>query len=158
MGKLGTLVLTYPKIWKEELTTVAEAGEKAVMTFDAIRFTPAAGSNFAFQIQIIPVGDQRATAYDIKAQLVQNGRGELTNSVEGALNIREFKGSNVVAGAFRVTDKRWINTPPPAGEFKYLTQGVAKLGPLILSFRLVANDLDVEPLALELVKSARIDK
>jgi hypothetical protein len=158
MGKLGNLVLQFPLDWQQALIQVQEGTTNAIMTMDAIQFGPTNGSNFALLIELIPVGEQRAAAFDVKTQLRLNGQGELSNTVETSLNLQEFKGSNTAGAWFHITDRRWVSTNPPPGEFKFLTQSYARLGPLILSCRLVANDPAIEPLALDVLKSARIDK
>lgn len=161
MGKLGTLNLTFPRDWNERSMLLNEGTTNLVMTFDAIQFTRTNQSAFEFVVELIPVAQINPLnpGIPLKSVLFERGQGELTNSVETKLDIKEFKTSAGRAWYFRVTDKRWANQPPPPGECKYLTQGYAECGPLVLSFHLVSNQPEAdEPPAFQIIKDARITK
>ena len=158
MGAPGWLTFTYPATWKEELIRLREYQTNRSSTYDAIKFTPTNSESCVFLVELVPVNQTNAAHVDLKQLLLAQGRGELTNSVETALEIRDVKGGETSGCYFRVTDRRWNNTPPPSGEFKYLTQGYARLGSMVLSFRLVADDAASETEALEVIRTARITK
>jgi hypothetical protein len=158
IGAPGSLTFSYPATWKEELIRVREYQTNRSSTYDAIKFTPTNSEACNFLIELVPVNQTNAARVDLKQLLLAQGRGELTNSVETALEIHDLKGGEASGCYFRVTDRRWNNTAPPPGEFKYLTQGYARLGPMVLSFRLVADDAASEAEALEVIRTARIIK
>jgi len=78
---------------------------------------------------------------------------ELPDAGEKGLEIKDFKESEVAGCYFYLTDMH-----PKPGEYKYLTQGLAQMNGVVLSFRVVSNRQNgVErPQALAMIKSARI--
>jgi hypothetical protein len=122
-----------------------------------LQFHPADGSGFAILVEIIPVDMEKARELNTRDALARPGQMELANSVEKELNIQDFKGEEAIGSYFTLTDKKLVNTAqPPPGEFKYVTQGCAKLEDLILSFRVVSNQPagDEKTAALEMIKTA----
>ena len=72
-------------------------------------------------------------------------------SVEGSLSLQDFQGSSGHGFYFRATDKA-----PPPGEWKYLTQGMVRTGPIALTFSILTNDGGeaTEKAALEMIRLA----
>ncbi len=72
-------------------------------------------------------------------------------SVEGTLRLQEFAGSSGRAVYFAATD-----SAPKPGEFKYLTQGIIRVGDIALAFTVLNNDGEdaVVNAALEALRSA----
>ena len=92
----------------------------------------------------------------LKALLLAQGTVQLANVVEKTIQLRDFKGAQATGSYFRLTDKKWALVSPPESEAKYLTQGCASVGPLVLSFRLLSNHPAIqESAALEVIKTAR---
>jgi hypothetical protein len=151
----GALYLTFPKTWRDSIVRVREKDK----LFDAVKFLPARGDEFAVMVEIINVGEANARKMDLKANLEKAGQLEVTNSVEQSLAIQELQGITSTGCYFTVTDKTWSAAAPKPGEYHYLTQGYAKLGGVILDFRLVSNRLPPEQQALfEMIKTARLVK
>ncbi len=125
---------------------------------DSVIFASPTNDNFQLMVEILNVGQAAAARLVIKDALLQAGQSELTNSLEKSLDLQEFQGPQVTACYFTVTDKRYKADHPAPGDFHYLTQGYAKLGTLILSFRLVSNELSPEKgQMLEMIKTARFE-
>ena len=60
---------------------------------------------------------------------------------------------------FVVTDKNRTIAALQPGQYLYLTQGYAKIGRVVLTFRLVSNHLSPEQeQMLEMIKTARFEK
>ena len=55
--------------------------------------------------------------------------------MEGALPIQEFKGTEGRGFYFSATDRA-----PVPGEYKYLTQGIIRVGEIALAFTVLTND------------------
>jgi hypothetical protein len=149
----GTLRLTFPNTWVDKARRIMEGREPV----NVIVLVPFAGNDFEISIEVRILGEAVTKNYDIRASLMQAGQMELTNCVEQSLDIQDFKGTEVKGSYYTVTDKRWINTQPEPGEYKYLTQGYAKLAGMVLKFRVISNRAPAEEKndALEMMKSAR---
>jgi hypothetical protein len=154
MGTNGVLYLTYPSSWSHSVKRVVNRGR----TVDAPFFAPANSNDFNLMIELPKVGeDHTPNLLMLKSTLATAGRAELTNAVEKEIKVIEME--SVTGCYFRLTDKRWVDKTPPAGEFKYLVRGYSAVGPFVLSFGLVSNDCERdEPPALEVIKSARFSK
>jgi hypothetical protein len=95
----------------------------------------------------------------IKSGLLKQAQDDLTNAVETNIVLKDFRGEQTVGSYFRITDKKWAVISPPEGEAKYMTEGYASVGPLILTFHLFSNrPVTQEPAALEVIKTARHSK
>ena len=151
----GNLFLTFPKTWKDSIFRMQD--EKSA--YDAVRFLPTDSKDFQMMIDFHHPPPELYAAMDLKAQLVKMGQGELTNSIEKSLDIREFSGPQINGYYFMVTDKNYNQIQPATNDFPYLTQGYAKLGGMIIGFRLVSDQLSpVSGQMLEMLKTARVEK
>jgi len=148
----GKVRLTFPNGWQESSERVTQLG----IPVQRFQFHPADGAGFAILLEIIPVDMDKARELDTREALARPGKMELSNSVEKELNIQDFKGEEATGSYFTLTDKKLADTAqPPPGEFKYVTQGCAKLEDLILSFRVVSNQPagEEKTAALEMIKT-----
>lgn len=152
----GVLRLTFPKTWIDSVKPVPEGRELV----NVIRFMPFGMGDFEVSIEVRNLGEPMTKAYDIKATLIQVGNLELTNCVEKSLDIHDFKGPEATGSYYTVTDKRWVEVQPGPGEYKYLTQGYAKLAGTVLKFRVVSNQPPGEETneALAMIKGARFTR
>jgi len=154
----GSLFLTFPKSWPDSLMRVRENNK----VLDAIRFLPPTGYEFAIMVEVINVGDANEEKLDIKAMralLETNVQVELTNFVEKSLDIHDFQGPQMNGCYFVATDRNRTIAAPQPGQYLFLTQGYAKIGRLVLSFRLVSDHLSPEQeQMLEMIKTARFEK
>jgi hypothetical protein len=151
----GNLYFTFPKSWVDKLARVQERGR----WFDSIQFYPRTDKEFELMVNVNNVGQSNADNLDIKAILERAGKGELTNAVEKSLDIHELQGPQITGCYFVVTDKNRTIAAPKPGQYLYLTQGYAKTGGLVLSFRLVSNRLVPEQeQMLEMIKTVRFER
>src|SRR5262249_25212763 len=143
--------VTFPTTWHVQDQPVVERQPDHTSTFDGLNFTPTNGEKFAFLIELVPV---KTNVPDAELKTLMETR--LPAGLPGEKpSIQELKTQ-------QGTGYYWVLTDPrptlPAGEFRYMTEGFAQLGPLLLSFRLVNDDHAAEAKALEVVRSARITK
>jgi hypothetical protein len=151
----GNLFLSFPASWRDALGRVSERGR----WFDSMQFRPKDGDAFALIVNVNNVGQTNVERLDIHAELQKAWEAQSTNAVEKSLEIHDLEGREVKACYFVMTDKNRTIAAPKQGEFLYLTQGYAKIGTLILSFRFVSNHLEAEQgQMLDMIKTARFVK
>jgi len=155
LGADGTLSLSYPPTWAAQNVHPVEREATRTSTFDGIQFTPTNGERCAFLIELMPVSPENRNRLDLKALLAAQIPKALSNSPPP---IQELKGEQASGYYFRLVDPKYTNAAPPPGEFKFGTEGFAKLGPLVLVFKMVNDDPASEPEALEVIRSAKIVK
>jgi len=141
-----SLELSVPAGWKDELQ--AKEGSTPATIF----FTPREGA--PFKVFVIPLGRARADATTSiqMRQSVQNAADKVKpRAVETILIAEEFKGASGPGYYFSATDRA-----PPAGEFKYLTQGMLLVGEVVVSFGVLTNDgqENVKEQAFSMLKGA----
>jgi hypothetical protein len=149
----GNLRLTFPSGWQISADQVKELG----VPVQRLQFHPSDDAGFAILLEIIPVDMEKARELNPRDALLRPGQMELANSVEKELNIQDFQGEEATGSYFTLTDKKLANTAqPPPGEYKYVTQGYAKLEDLILNFRIVSNQPagNEKTATLEMIKTA----
>ncbi len=153
---IGVLRLTFPKTWIDSPKRIMEGTEPV----NAIDFMSFNGSDFQVHVEVRNPGESIAKSFDIRASLMQAGSVELPDCVEQSLDIHDFKGPEASGAYYTVTDKRLVNAQPKAGEFKYLTQGYAKLAGTLLKFRVVSNQAPGEEIkdAVEMIRNARFTR
>lgn len=155
LPEVGTLHLAVPKTWRDSFKKTIEAGSRV----DELKFLPAEGSNFVVMVYAIHMLDAgKVREFDTKSVVVESVKEELKASVEKTPEVRNFSGPEVTGSYLTLTDKSISDNSPKAGEFKYLTHGYAKLGTLILSFRVLSNRPNGEEkaAAVEMVRTARL--
>jgi hypothetical protein len=152
-GTNGTLYLKFPAGWQENHQHVADGARSHELIF----FTSTNEWYFNFAMEVYPFGESYSTnRAQLKTRLLEQGTNALTNVVEKTVELRDFKGAQATGSYFRLTDKKWALVSPPESEAKYLTQGYASVGPLVLPFRLLSNHPTVQEAAvLEVIKTAR---
>jgi hypothetical protein len=91
----------------------------------------------------------------MRSEVVAAAKGAASQSVEGALPVQEIEGVDGAGFYFAATDRA-----PNPGEYKYLTQGVIRVGGISLAFTVLTND-GQEPVvrsALEMLRTAEYRK
>jgi len=156
LGERGTLVLAFPADWKDALPRIREVATNMTLTFDAIQFQPATGSNWSILIQLVPLNETNIAKLDIKALALERGQGLLAGAVETNPAVQELKGVEAQGYYFDVTDRQWTNASPPPGAVKYGMNGSARMGRLLLNFFVGTNDKDIEKQALDVISNARL--
>ena len=88
----------------------------------------------------------------IRSEVAAAAKSAASQSVEGVLPVQEIKGVDGGGFYFAATDRA-----PNPGEYKYLTQGVIRVGDISLAFTVLTNDgqESVVRSALEMLRTAR---
>ena len=144
----GQFVIQVPTDWKGE---VSQSGNRMPPT---ITFTPASGKPFhILRTAIWPATrDQQPQSRDQLRATVQRGVDSAkTQAVEKELRVVEFQGRSGPGFYFAATDRA-----PKPDEYKFLTQGVVRVGELSVTFTILTNDGQdaIVKQALDALKSA----
>lgn len=128
----GSIQLKVPKSWQDK---VSQPPNRLPPT---IVFIPKSGTSF--QILLTPIWAARPGIVmpgptEIKQNVERAADKAKSQSVEKDLPIKELKGGSIVGYYFSATDRA-----PKPGEFKYLTQGMLRLGEFVLTFTVLTND------------------
>jgi hypothetical protein len=149
----GTLHLTFPKAWND---FPRQFKQKDNSMLQMVQFHPPVGNDFAVIVEFESLAEDKSKDVNIKKLLTEAARLELPNSIEKSVEIHELKGTQIEGAYFTLTDKHLLLALPQPGEFKYLTQGYAKLHGLVLNFRVASNRFNSaeKQSAFEMIKSA----
>ena len=120
-----------------------------------ILFTPERG--YAFNVQLTPIwpASPDAVVPDMEqtGQEVQKAADDAkASAVDSTVSLHEIHGTSGDGYYFSITDR---DIKPD--EFKYLTQGMLRVGYLVVTFTIVSNDESGSPVvaALKMLKGAR---
>jgi hypothetical protein len=143
------LVLPVPDGWKEEIRAATANGPKSLY------FTPQKGSGFAVAVTPIVAmkdGSSIPDAAAIHGLVAASAQRLAPRAVEKQLTIKELVGPSCRGYYFFATDRA-----PPPGEWKYLTQGIVRIGAVDVEFDILTNDGEgaVGTAALEMIRHAR---
>lgn len=143
-GPVGWLELDIPRGWS---TSTERAPD-----FTTHRIEAGGDSGLILQISPIYPDDPRVWVEDTLAKIIASLS---KTSIENRLPIRKLAGPGCRASYVSASD-RTVDRPRE-GEFKYVDQGAANLGPLALTFTLLTNDPTgpERAQALEIVRFAR---
>jgi hypothetical protein len=144
----GELVLQEPGAWKSGLRRPAGNLPPTFL------FSPSSGAPFEVLVTaggFLQPGAQPMDAAALRNQVQAMAMGAEAKSVEKSLAVKELKGPAAFGFYFSATDKA-----PEAGEFKYLTQGAARVGGILVIFTILTNDGQeiVAEAALEMMRGA----
>ena len=128
----NSIQLKTPVSWKSEL----KDGPR--LPYATIAFRPLAGP--AFEILISPIvfsGSEvkSLSATDIRRRVLAGLEVVKSQAVESEVEVKELKGAAGPGYYYTVTDRA-----PKAGEYKYLTSGIVRVGNLAVSFTVLTND------------------
>ncbi len=128
----GSLKLAVPKSWKEELEQPSNRLPPTII------FTPKSGSTF--EILLTPMWPPRPdipmpNAEEIKQKVERAASSAKDQAVEKVIPLKEMKGTAGPGYYFSVTDRA-----PKPDEYKYMTQGIVRIGELITTFTILTND------------------
>ena len=128
----GSLQLQVPESWQE---IVRQAPNGLPPT---IVFTLENGASF--QMLLTPIYSMTKEMVlpkpgDIKMHLDFAAQAAKEQAVEKTIQIMELKGPSAIGYYFSATDR-----DPGAGEYKYMTQGMMRVGDLAPSFTILSND------------------
>jgi hypothetical protein len=133
--------LSVPQGWSD---TVTNSLVKPVVT---VRFSAEKGDDFAV---LMTFGRPEGTD-SVRADVERAARKLTGASEEGKADIKKLKGKQTEGYYFSFTDK--ASKP---GEWKYLTQGVVRIGGWQAAFTILSNDpsLKIKERGLDMVRSA----
>ena len=128
----GVFQLQVPRSWQEELRQPPRDYPPTIV------LTPKAGSSF--QILITPMfavreGMTMPSAARIKASVERAAENAKHQAVEKTVPVKELKGPAATGYYFSVTDRA-----PKPGEYKYMTQGILRVGAVTPTFTILTND------------------
>lgn len=143
----GSLRLQVPQSWQDELKQIKDLPPTIV-------FSPQRDP--AFQVMVTAIFPPRAdmalpTEKDVKEIVEKAAATAESQAVEGKLVVRELRGASAAGYYFAATDRA-----PKNGEYKYLTQGILRVGGCLLSFSVLTNDgsENVAPAALLMLQNS----
>ncbi len=147
----GHFVVQVPELWTDQLR---QPPNRLPPT---IQFRPASGKPFEVLITTIwPANKdlQPPTPDMIRQQVEKIAASAKSQAIESALSIIEFQGQSNRGYYFSATDRA-----PKSGEFKFLTQGIVRVGELTVTFTVLTNDEQesIVKQAIELLKNATHD-
>jgi hypothetical protein len=150
LGQLGSVEFMMPDDWRREII------EGAVPWGTTVRLEPGAGAPLllimtAVRSEQASPREQEEAARQVADRIAQRAR---EMAVEPELPLQELSGSGVRAWYVSFTDKA-VAQPSP-DRFKYVDQGSASVGPLVMTFTLLSNDrgMPERARALEIIRSA----
>lgn len=148
----GSLEFQVPADWEDQMDQPSDRRLPPT-----IRFMQRNGAPFV--VLVTPVWPLRNARLPDRENLykgVQESADRIrSKAIEKTIGIKEFIGSSAYGYYFSATDPA-----PKPGEFKYMTQGHIRAGPLMLIFTILTNDGQDEILSsgLALMKSAKPGK
>lgn len=142
----GQLRLQVPEDWKDEW--VPPAGKRT----PTIIITPAAGASFKVMINVATVAPEIVPELDAEAvrQMAESAaRNAAAHTVEKSLPVQELAGPALHGFYFSGSEKA-----PRENDFPFMTQGIARLGNMMLVFSIhtQAGQEAVVQAALEMLR------
>ena len=144
----GALALLVPDDWTGQLK---QPPNRLPPT---ITLKPRSGTPFEVQITAVWSNSPASKLPDetaIRSEVAGAAKGAAPQSVEGDLPLQEIRGVNGRGYYFVATDRA-----PNPGEYKYLTQGIIRVGEISLAFTVLTNDGQKAAVqaALEMLRTA----
>jgi hypothetical protein len=145
----GALTLLVPDAWTSDLKQPPNRSPPT------IGLKPRSGMPFVVLVTAGWAAEPAGKVPDeatIRSEVAAAAKDAASQSVEGALSVQEIKGAEGRGFYFAATDRA-----PNPGEYKYLTQGIIRVGAISLAFTVLTNDgqEEVARAALEMLRSAR---
>ena len=144
----GQFVLQVPEAWKDSLHQPPDNMPPTVF------FTPASAAPFKVQLTVgtVTAAVVRSMDPDILRRMVESAaQNAAAKAVEDSLAVKELAGPELLGFYFSATDKA-----PKAGEYLFMTQGLARVKDMLLVFSIYTNDGQeaVVQAALEMLRGA----
>jgi hypothetical protein len=143
------LVLPVPDDWKEEIKSARADGPQSLF------FTPQNGA--AFAVAVTPIVAMRDGSHipdneAIRGLVLASSQRLAARAVEKPLALKPLFGPSCKGYYFFVTDRA-----PAPGEWKYLTEGIVRVGGIDVAFDILTNDGQeaVAKAALDMIRHAR---
>lgn len=128
----GSIQLQVPRSWKEELRQPPRGLPPTIV------FTPTTGASF--QILLTPIfsvheGMTLPTPSQLRMNVERAAENAKGQALEKTILVEELKGPSAIGYYFSATDRA-----PRPGEYKYMTQGMLRVGELAPTFTVLSND------------------
>jgi hypothetical protein len=135
----GVFQVSVPISWKDE---IRQPPRRLPPT---IAFTPAAGRP-SFQVILMTLWPARPdipypSSFEIRQEVERFAARAQSQAVEATLEVKELRGTTGVGYYFAATDKA-----PAPDEYKFITQGMLRVGGLLVTFTILTNDGQVDVL------------
>jgi hypothetical protein len=125
----GALQLTLPSGWRARIQQ--PPGDLP----PTVRIEPASGREFGILVTALWSREGSVpTLEELRPRVEDAASDLLPSAVETALPLEELRGPSVTGFYFTATDR-----DPKAGEWTHVTQGLARVGSLILNFTILTN-------------------
>ena len=131
----GKFVLEVPESWQQASRAVVEPPSAQ------LRFSSAETDRFRIQATAIWLDEEsraKATPTDLQETLLASAQAPLAESVETEAVQKELKGEQTIGYYFALTDRE-----VPAGEYKYLIQGIQLTGELLTVYTVLYHDANL---------------
>jgi hypothetical protein len=148
----GSLQLQVPPLWVDQLR------QPAGQLPPTITFSQKSGNSFrilmtplwaANKESVLPDGDK------LRHMVHESADQTRAQAVERSIDVVEIIGTSGVGFYFSATDQA-----PKPGEYKYMTQGIIRIGELMTTFTILTNEGqgDIASKALMMLKTAKHNK
>jgi len=131
----GKFVLEVPEAWRETAAAVEEppSVHLQILAAEADRFKVRATA-----IWLDPDGLAKSTSTDLRQTLNETAQTLLPEAVESEAELKELKGDQTTGYYFGLTDREF-----PAGEYRYMIQGIQLTGELLTVYTILYHDWDL---------------
>jgi hypothetical protein len=128
----GALTLTVPDSWVDKMNRPTNRLPPTILLRPG-----AAGSGEVLITAVWPIPSVTNISDEatIRSEVAEAAKKAASQSVEGALPLQELKGTEGRGFYFSATDRA-----PAPGEYKYLTQGIVRVGEIALAFTVLTDD------------------
>jgi len=142
----GELQLSLEKDWKDVLKP------SPMNLTPTIEISPRSGNDFRFMLTaLVPSKKQQFGGADLKSSVERMSEPSVAQSIEKTVEVRRINGDRNEGYYFSLTD-----SAQAPGEYKCMTQGLVRVGELLISFTILSNDTTqkVRDAALDVLRSA----
>lgn len=145
----GELRFLIPEGWKDRVKPSPANMPPTIELYSAV------GGEFVVLMTPIHPGTSQPRWENLRPATEALARPVVSQSVEQKADIKPLKGQQTDGYYFSVTD-----SAPAPGEYKYMTQGLGRVGELVIRFTILSNDptQKIRDTALEIVRTASHDK
>jgi hypothetical protein len=150
----GRFDITVPPGWQDSFA------QQSPRSMPILTFTPAGRRDPLVQVSLIWDGANRRdfnAPAAIRRMVDQAGAAALRSAVEPTVTIADLAGPALRGHYFSLTDRGMQGKQPGADDYRYLTQGAAATGPLIVTFTILSNARQTPEtaVALSMIAGAR---
>ena len=141
----GELRLALPAGWKDVVKPSPRDGSPT------IQLSSATGESFAVLVSPTHPSSTQPVWAKLKTATEDLARPSVAQSVEQKADVKSFKGEETDGYYYSLTD-----SAPSPGEYKYMSQGLERVGDLLLQFTILSNDptQKIRDTALEMLRTA----